>query len=183
VLADGAAGPANERERSAQYGGSIVMTKLLALLTASLLVVTPASFGDDGGKRVDDLTGVWKGGPVKTLTIHTDPELKGETANEYLDFVASVAAGEEFEFKDGKVSWVRTATDGKRRQQTWILDTSKSPKTVVAKLSDGKVVFQGIYKVDKGSLSLCLSVKMTPKEFKDAPPKSRLFEFKRVEKK
>jgi len=159
------------------------MTKSLALPVAMLLMVTPTSFGDDRGKGVDEPGGAWKGGPVKTLTIHTDPELKGETANEYLDFVASVAAGEEFEFKDGKVSWVRTATDGKRRQLTWTPDTSKSPKTVVAKTGDGKVVFQGIYKVDKDSLSLCLSVKALPKEFKDAPPESRLFEFKRVEKK
>src|SRR5262245_48961913 len=116
------------------------MTKLLVLLAASLLMIMPASFGDDGGKRKDDPTGVWKGGPVKTLTIHTDVELKGETANEYLDFVASVAAGEQFEFKDRRVSWVRTSGDGKRRQLTLTLDTSKSPKTVVAKLGDGKVV-------------------------------------------
>jgi uncharacterized protein (TIGR03067 family) len=131
---------------------------------------------------VDDPTGVWKGGPVKTLTIHVDPELKGETANEYLVFLGSVAAGEEFEFKDGKLSWVRTGGDGKRHQLTWTLDRSRSPKTVVAKAGD-KVVFQGIYKVDKGSLFLCVSVKATPKEFKDSPPESRLFEFKPVEKK
>jgi uncharacterized protein (TIGR03067 family) len=159
------------------------MAKLLALPAAILLMVTATSFGDESGKGVDEAGGAWKGGPVKTLTIHTDTELKGETANEYLDFIASVAAGEEFEFKDGKVSWVRTATDGKRRQLTWTLDMSKSPKAVVAKTGDGKVVFQGIYKLDKNSLSLCLSVKALPKEFKDAPPESRLFEFKRVEKK
>jgi uncharacterized protein (TIGR03067 family) len=159
------------------------MAKLLALLTAILLTVAPASFDDERGKGMDEPTGVWKGGPVKTLTIHTDPELKGETANEYLDFVASVAAGEEFKFNGGKVSWVRTSTDGKARQLIWILDSSKSPKTVVAKTGDGKIVFQGIYKVGKDSLSLCLSVKAMPKEFKDAPPQSRLFEFKRVEKK
>jgi hypothetical protein len=35
-------------------------------------MIMPASFGDDDGKRKDDPTGVWKGGPVKTLTIHTD---------------------------------------------------------------------------------------------------------------
>jgi hypothetical protein len=62
-------------------------------------------------------------------------------------------------------------------------DRSKSPKTVVAKTADGKAAFQGIYNVEKDSLSLCLSVKATPKEFKDSPPQSRLFEFKRVEKK
>jgi uncharacterized protein (TIGR03067 family) len=158
------------------------MTKLLALLAAIVLMVTSASFGDDRKESVDEPTGVWKGGPVKILTIHVDPELKGETANEYLLFLGSVAAGEEFDFRNGKLSWVRTGGDGKRHQLRWILNPSRSPKTVVAK-TDDKVVFQGIYKVDKGSLFLCVSVKATPTEFKDAPPESRLFEFKRVEKK
>jgi len=158
------------------------MRKALALIAAILLIALQPANGEAEAKGDGKLTGSWKGGPVGSVTF-TVEELKYKFVNEYIQFVASIAAGEDFEIKDDKINWVRTAiTDPKKLELKLTVDSSKTPKTLVAKAGDD-TIFWGIYKVDKGVLSLCVSTKGFPTEFKQSLPESRLLEFKRAEKK
>ena len=162
--------------------GNTPMRKILALTAAIVLIALQSVKGEADAKGDGELTGTWKGGPVGSVTF-TVAELKYKFVNEYIQFVASAAAGEDFDIKDDKVRWVRTAiADPKKLELKLTVDSGKTPKTLVAKAGDD-TIFWGIYKVDKGVLSLCVSTKGFPKEFKQSLPESRLLEFKRVEKK
>src|SRR5271157_4459716 len=85
-----------------------LMRKALLLIAAILLIALQPANGEAEAKGNGELTGSWKGGPVGSVTF-TVEELKYKFVNEYIQFVASVAAGEDFEIKDDKINWVRTA--------------------------------------------------------------------------
>jgi uncharacterized protein (TIGR03067 family) len=120
------------------------------------------------GKDPEKLEGKWK------MTSKPPTAGAGHTF-EFYSFFISANTG-KLEVKGDKLI---TSIGKDTTELTIVLDPTKTPKIVDAKVGKDKVVFRGIYEVTKDSLRLCISGKGDrPKEFKNSPD-TPLFEYKR----
>jgi uncharacterized protein (TIGR03067 family) len=153
------------------------MISLMPLLATSLLIATasPANTGTEKGR--DEIQGRWKSTPTAGLRVSLD-DLTGDGGAVYSLFIVNVAAGKELEVKGNKLTF---ADSGKKIELLLTLDPTRTPKTIIARTGENKFVFQGIYAISNGSLSLCVSRKGFPTEFKNKSG-VLLLKFQRIEK-
>jgi len=144
------------------------MKTLVPFLVVGLLVYATLPGQGQVGKGQVKLEGKWK------LTSKQAAAGAGHTKELYI-FLIGANTG-KMEVKGDKLI---TRIGNETTELTIVLDPTKTPKTVDAKIGKDKVVFRGVYEISKDSLRLCISGKGDrPKEFKNSLD-SPLFEFKR----
>ncbi len=144
------------------------MKTLVPFLAVSLLVLPTMPGQGQEGKEQEKLEGKWK------LVSKQAAAGAGHTFELYSFLIG--ANGGTLEIKGDKFI---TRIGKETTELNIAVDTTKSPKTVDAKVGKDKIVIRGIYELKKDSLRLCVSGKGSrPKEFKNSLD-TPLFEYKR----
>ncbi len=145
------------------------MKTLVPILVVGLLVAATMPAQSQDAKGQERLEGKWK-----LTSKQASASFEGVPV-EFGLFVVAANTG-KLEVKGDKFI---TNIGKDTTELTIVLDSTKNPKTVDAKIGKDKVVFRGIYELNKDSMRLCISGKGDrPKEFKNSPD-TPLFEYKR----
>ena len=153
------------------------MNRLTAFVAVSLLLTAGEPCRAAGETAPDNLQGRWQRTTDASIRVALD-DLTGEGGEVYSQFVLSLAGPKGFVIRGDKLIF---RGNDREVELTLTIDPGKAPKTVVAKTGDGQVVFRGIYETGGGTLSLCISRKGFPKEFKGTS-RTPLLELKQAQK-